>query len=462
MTARALTPARILAGVAVLAGIALALAPPIAGMSWRTQATAALTLASIALWATAAIPELVTALLFFLLAILLNLAEPAVVLSGFSSTAFWLVFGGLVVGVAVKDTGLGGRLARALAGQFGASYLGLIGGLVGVGLALGFIMPSSTGRIVLLLPITMALAERFGFRPGSNGYNGMVMASCYGAFVLPFTILPANIPNLVLVGAAQQMYGVELTYGRYLLAHFPVMGLLKGAVAALVIAWLLPDRPRVPEEDLVENQRMSHDEWILAAILAGSLALWVTDFLHHVSPAWVSLGAAVLCMLPGINLVSVKAFNEKIAFGTMFYVGGVIGIGALVDASGLGKFLATQLLAVAPLAPGEPAMSFAVIVGLSTLIGLVTMLPGLPAVTAPLCGHLAEAAGLPVEAVLLMQGIAYSTLLLPYQGPPLVIGQQIAGIRAAIAAKVCLVVGAATVAVLLPLDYFWWRLVGLL
>ena len=459
---RRFTPARVVVGLAVLAAIGLALGPPIAGMSWQAQATAALSLAAIALWATAAIPEIVTSLLFFLFAVLLKVAEPAAIFSGFASSAFWLVFGGLVIGVAVKDTGLGARLARALAARFGASYLGIVAGMMGVGVVLGFLMPSSTGRIVLLLPVTMALAERFGFALGSRGYVGMVMATCYGAFVVPFTVLPANVPNIVLTGMAEKLYGVEIVYGTYLLAHFPVLGAAKAVLATWVIARLLPDAPRRVETAAEVPTPLTRDEWKLAAILAGSLALFVTDVLHHISAAWISLGAAVLCLLPGINLVSIKAFNEKIAFGSMYYVAAVLGIGAILDASGLAAVLARLLISVAPLAPGDTAVNSAVIVGFSVLLAFATMLPGLVAATAPLCGRIAEAAGMPVSAVLHLQVLAFSTLVLPYQGPPMVIGLQLARVAIGPATKVCLAMAALTVAVLFPLDYLWWRLIGLL
>jgi hypothetical protein len=46
---------------------------------------------------------------------LAHIAPADVVFSGFHSTAFWLVFGGLVIGLGVKRTGLAERLARAIA-----------------------------------------------------------------------------------------------------------------------------------------------------------------------------------------------------------------------------------------------------------------------------------------------------------------------------------------------------------
>jgi len=232
--------------------------------------------------------------------------------------------------------------------------------------------------------------------------------------------------------------------------------------APFAILWLLPDRPRPAAATADAPKPMSRDERILTAILVASLALWVTDFLHHVSAAWVSVGAATLCLMPGVNLVALKTLNEKIPISSLIYLGAVLGLGALIDATGVGRVLADALLAVAPLAPGQPATSFAVIVGFSGLVGLATMLPGLVAVTAPLCGSMAQAAGLPVEIVLQMQAVAYSTLLLPYQGPPMVIGMQLAHVGMRPATRLCLVMAAVTVAGLIPLDYFWWRAIGLL
>src|SRR5262249_23029156 len=164
----------------------------------------------------------------------------------------------------------------------------------------------------------------------------------------------------------------------------------KGVIASVMIARLLPDSARATSRE-AGLPPMSRDERKLAIVLALSLLLWVTDFLHHVSPAWVSLGAATACMLPGVNLVSVKAFNEKISSGALFSLGAVLGVGAVIQASGLGDAMARLLLSVVPLAPGQPASNFALLVGISTMLGLLTMHPSLPAIMAPLCAKIAEA-----------------------------------------------------------------------
>ena len=96
--------------------------------------------------------------------------------------------------------------------------------------ALAFVMPSNMGRIALLMPVVLALAEQAGLAEGSRGRTGLALAVGFGTFQLSASILPANVPNLVMAGAAEAAYGVRFAYLPYLLLHAPVLGLLKGAV----------------------------------------------------------------------------------------------------------------------------------------------------------------------------------------------------------------------------------------
>ncbi|MBD3707132.1 anion permease [Enterobacter hormaechei] len=64
---------------------------------------------TIVLWATSLLPEFITALLFFTAAMAARIAPPEVIFGGFASSAFWLVFSGFVLGVAIRKTGLGGQ-----------------------------------------------------------------------------------------------------------------------------------------------------------------------------------------------------------------------------------------------------------------------------------------------------------------------------------------------------------------
>ncbi|MGE5506013.1 MAG: SLC13 family permease [Actinomycetota bacterium] len=451
---RRLSLHELIAAAAVAAGVAILAIQP--GGEGRALA---LTVAAIGLWATGAIPEHITAVAFFTLAMLLKAAPASVVFSGFESAALWLIFGGLVMGVAVRGTGLGERLARSLAPRFGSSYAGVIAGVTVVGVALGFLMPSSMGRAVLLMPIALGIAERFGFERGTRGHTGVVLAAAFGCHVPTFSVLPANVPNLVLVGAAETLWHYTPTYGSYLLLHFPVLGLLKTVLTVWLIVRLWPDTPK-PAAAAAAPSPMSRHERQLSLLLGAALLLWATDFLHHVSPAWVSMAAAVVLLWPGIGLVGPKEFTQQINYGSLFYVAGIMGLGALVDKSGLGGRLAEALLSVVPLEPGAAMQNFASLSLVSTVVGVLTTLPGVPAVLTPLADHMAQASGLPIETVLMTQVLGFSNPLLPYESAPLVVAMQLGGERLKPAQTLCLLLAVATVTVLLPLDFLWWRWLG--
>ena len=126
-------------------------------------------MAGMVLFATSALPEFVSALVVLVLAMLLSLAPAEVVFSGLTSTACWLIFSGLVIGIAIAETGLAQRISSRFSRYLDSSYARLISGIVLMGVLLGFVMPSSVGRVVLFIPIALAIAEQLRFRPGQQG-----------------------------------------------------------------------------------------------------------------------------------------------------------------------------------------------------------------------------------------------------------------------------------------------------
>lgn len=420
-----------------------------------------LVVATIGLWATGAVAEHLTALGFFLFAMLVGIAGADVVFSGFASQAFWLVFGGLIVGVAIKNTGLGGRIAGGLLGLFGTSYAAVITGVVLGAVALSFLMPSSMGRVVLMMPVVLALADRLGFEAGSTGRNGMVAAAALAAYMPATAVMPATVPSMVLVGAAEVQYGVTFAYAPWLLAHFPVLGAIKTVLIIAISLAFFRDEPR-PLPDNGEAKPLSRDEKVLSVILALALGFWATDVLHGISAAWVALAAGVLCATPGIGLVSTADFSSKINYPSLVYVAAVLGLGAVAADSGVGSLVGDVVIDLIGMEPGSQVHNFAAIALLSMVTGLVTTVTSAPAVLTPLAEGLQQASGLPLVTVLMIQVIGYSTMLFPYTSPPTVVALQIGGLSASRVILPTLLLALVTIVVLIPLDYLWWQLLGYL
>lgn len=419
-----------------------------------------LILSMLSLWATGVIAEYITAMMFFTAAILFAIAPPEVAFAGFSSTAFWLIFPGLFIGVAVNRTGLGDRLARRLLGHFPKRYVGVVFGNAILGVAMAFIMPSAMGRILLLLPIFSAIAARLGYARGSRPYVGVVLSGIFGTFFPAVTILPANVPNVVLIGAAEAMGIAPPDFAHYLLLHFPVMGVLRTLLTTAIVAWMYRGGAAQPVAEEGAPPPMSAAEWRLSAILAVALLLWCTDSWHHISPAWVGMLAGIACLLPGVGVLGPDAI-QRINVASLFYIAAIVGLGVLVSTSGIGRLAADGLLAVLPLEPGSPARNFALLAGIASLTGVLASQPGIPAVLTPLAQEFAAASGLPLMTVLMTQVLGYATVLLTFQAPALVVAIQALGLPMREANKLCFTVSAASIVLLWPLNYLWWVWLGL-
>lgn len=449
----------LLTAALVVAAVILFFVPPPAGEPLHMMRAAAVLLLTIGLWATAVIPEHLTGLLFLCLCMLFAIAPANVVFSGFESGTLWLVLGGLVLAEAVRATGLGVRMARALFGESTLSYTGLLSAATIIALLLAFLMPATVSRVLLLLPIFAAMAQRAGLPAGSNGHTGTALAAIIVSFQCGVTVLPANAPNLVLAGAAETLYNKPIIYADYLLLHFPILGCVKAAIIVFMIRWLFPAVTRAPDAHDAQTP-MSPQERRLSVILAGALLLWATDFLHGIRPGWIALAAAIITLMPRVGAVPSSVFPERIKLGSFFYVGAVLGFGAVIQNSGLGRLLGGAMLGTLNITPGNDFVNFVKLTTMATVTGLFTTNPSQPALLAPLAAQMAEATGWRIEAALMTLAVGFSLMILPYQAPPVMVGMQVSGITLCQMLRLTLPLAAVCVFVLMPLDYLWWRALG--
>jgi di/tricarboxylate transporter len=368
------------------------------------------------------------------------------------------VLGGLIMAEAVNQTGLARRLAALLFERFLHSYGHLVAAVVAACILLSFVMPATVGRVLLLLPIVMALAERVGFQRGSSGYNGLCIATITATYQCGTTVLPANAPNLVLAGSAEALYGLHITYAEYLWVQFPVLGLLKGGVIVAFACWLFPAQVR-PARDAPRAAPATPEQRRISAILLAALALWTTDFLHGIQSGWIALAAGIACLLPRVGAMPVSAFHE-VRLGPYFYVAATLGLGLTIQQTGLSDGIGRLLHALLPLQGDADFANFVMLSVLTTLTGLFTTNPAQPAVLAPLAESFAQTTGWPLKTALMVIGVGFTTFLLPYQVPPAMVGLQVGALRVAAMLKLALPLAAFNFVVLLPLQYLWWRLIG--
>jgi hypothetical protein len=205
-----------------------------------------------------------------------------------------------------------------------------------------------------MLPIGMALAEQIGFSRGSNGRIGIATALALACNMPSFAVLPANIPNMILSGASENLFNVHFGYAEYLFLHFPILGLLKSAIIVALVVYLFPakiDKSQIKAATDIEAYDVAK-QVKLSVLLIITLLFWVTDSWHGINPAWVGLTTAIILLLPKWGIIEPKRFNQSVDFSTVIFVAAALGLGTLVNQSGLGNALGQMFSQYFPLSQG--------------------------------------------------------------------------------------------------------------
>ncbi|WP_071759744.1 SLC13 family permease [Burkholderia ubonensis] len=144
----------------------------------------------IVLWATGAVASLWVSLLFFFLAATCTSVPTAEIFSGFGSSAFWLVFSGAAIGFALKESGLSERIGIALARRIGGSYLKALLAFAILSFLLSLVMPSTFGRIAILIPIAIGYCDVVKLGAHANGRRGILLLVIVGSYELAARCCP--------------------------------------------------------------------------------------------------------------------------------------------------------------------------------------------------------------------------------------------------------------------------------
>lgn len=424
--------------------------------------TAFVILIAVLLWASLLVPEYFTSLCFIAAALILQLAPPAVIFSGFSAKAVWLVFAGIVLGTAVQHHHLGASMFQRL-GLTRLSYKPLIWTLASFSLALAFVLPSAVGRVLVLAPLVRILCDELGLAERSNERSAICMTVIACTTLPAFAILTSNVPNMVLLGTVETVLGFSFTYPRYFAVNFPVLGACTFVLTTLVILRAFPGRIPAPAPAATTSEGHAYtstpEQRRLAVILATTLLLWLTEELHTIPAAWVGLSMALACLTPGIGVLEPQAIT-RLNLGPWFFLAGVIAVGAVARHNGVADLVWQAFSHALPLEHASNFARYIVLFLFNMILGQLTTLPAAPSIFVPLIPPIAETTGWSMQALALASVPSYVYFAFPYQAPPLLIGTGLLAIPARTAMRVLVPVWLIGSFVLVPLHYLWGRTLG--
>jgi len=321
----------------------------------------AITLFMIAGWAFEVLDPGLVGILGCYLFWALGVVKVDVAFGGFADDTAWFVVGAILFGAMAERSGLARRIAYSVMLRVGTSYSRLLLGLIIADAVMTFFVPSGVPRVIIMATIAIGLVEAFGLGPGSNIGRGMLLILTYAASVFDKTII-AGAATITARGAIEQFGHVEVLYSRWLLAYLP------SDIIIIVLAWRLMLRFFPPETDslpggkqYLQNELAKMGTWKpiekkSLALMTLAIALWMTDFLHHISPSVVGLGIGLLAVLPIVGVLDIEEL-KRVNYLLVFFIGAVISMGKVLVATKSIDVLTSALFAWLTPVMGHTALS---------------------------------------------------------------------------------------------------------
>lgn len=453
--------------IGFIAGILVALIIhflPLQGIEPAGQTCLALTLMTVVWWATQVAQSGYVGGIYLILLIVLGVAEPELVFKSWTGSTMYLIIGAYLIASAVKDSGLGERIAYAFIIKFVRSYRGILISIFVLTFIMSILIPHPWPRAFLIMSV-MAVVVKSAKMPKED------------AVKVGFTVFAASVPvslifltgDSIINPLAVANSGVDLDW----LGWFKVMGL--PAIVASVLTLLLilvlfkPSKElEINLDEVKEKQNslgpLSTLEKRTAVWLVIAIVLWATDSIHGINIGWVTLGVAMFMSMPVIGeVLTAKSWGE-VPVHVLIFLTSAMTIGTVGGATGMNEWLAKTILPST--IPNNPLVLAAFIALIDMIIHMFmgsviavmgVAIPALMAFTSPMGIN-------PLVTTLIVYTAVAIHYILPFHHLNMLVGQgeengmytQKETIRLGIPLTV--VVFIVTVLVEIP----WWKLLGML
>ncbi|HUI94275.1 MAG TPA: SLC13 family permease [Xanthobacteraceae bacterium] len=390
------------------------LAPPPAGLTPQGEAVLGVMAAGATLWISEATPIGLTALLVLVLLALSPQTDFATAARGLASEVVLFLIGAVAIGAAVETSGLAPRAARALGrlarGSPARLYVQMIASLP----AFAVLVPSAITRNAILIPAYRDALDRMGI--GRADRSGRMLMLALG-------VLNPLASSALLTGGLASMTAASLLGGFSWLRWFALMAvpyyalLFGGALALRAVVGPFEPGGAVADAPAPAAPPLTAAEIKTLVVLAATLALWLTDRLHGLSPAVPALIGAAMLLAPGIGVLGWEAFERKLSWGLILSVAASLSLAAAMTQSGAAAYLSRHVVdALAGFAGRPPVLVVGLVVAVALVHLAITNLAACIALLIPVAATIADRAALnPVVCGLIVAMVVDAVILYPIQ-----------------------------------------------
>jgi solute carrier family 13 (sodium-dependent dicarboxylate transporter), member 2/3/5 len=289
-------------------------------------------------WITHAIDHGIAGIMGCYLFWMLGIVKFPAAFGGFAETTPWFLFGAILFGLMATKSGLARRLAYLVMRAVGHSYARLLLGMILSDFLLTILVPSGIARVVIMAAIAMGLIDAFGVGRGSNIARGMFIILVYTATIFDKMII-AGAASITARGLIERVGGVHVLWSQWFLAYLPC-DILTVVVAWRLTLWMYPPETAVLpggasflSNELKKMGPLSTAEIKAGLLMLAGIALWMTDFVHHIPSPMIGIGIGLLSVVPKVGLLEADDIR-RINFLPIFFVASAISLSHVLAETG--------------------------------------------------------------------------------------------------------------------------------
>lgn len=324
------------------------------------------------LWISESLPNYATSMVAIaLLSVLGGWAEKDA-LGTLGYGVIWLMVSAFIITSGMEKSGLAKRIALAIITRFGKTWKSILMSLMAANFTIAFIIPSTTARAAMLLPIVLLVAKAYNVEKGNKNLGKLLAIQGLQANnISTSAIVTATAPQILAIGLLKEFTGSEVSWGEWFIASAPIAILT--LIASFFIGLLL-FRPKADaqaggeEIQQIQEQydalgKVSLDEKKAAGIFLLTITLWATDKWHldlfgfQFSLVMVAIIAAAMFFMPYVGILTWK--EAKIPWNLMVFAAGAYACGVSLSETGVASWALSGLFS----SLGVQHMSFTMLYG---------------------------------------------------------------------------------------------------
>jgi anion transporter len=418
-------------------------------------------------WMTEVMEYSVTGLVGLFLFWIARVAEPEVVFSGFVNDASWFYIGAMLIGAMAMKCGLPRRIGNYVVSRIGLTYSRLVLGLITICFLLTFIVPSGAAVLIVMASISIGVIDLFGVQKGSNIGRGIFLVVTYTTTIFNKMVI-AGTAAIVARSIIEQTGDVRISWALWFAAFLPCAIVTIFASWRFTL-WIFPPETNslVGREEKLKEHFRTKEPWnpmaVKSALLCGlALALWMTDWLHHVAPSTIAFGVGLFAFLPFVGVLNETDFRQ-VNLLPFFFVGTALGMGAVLqDTGALSLVTDTFMAGIDPLLTGNEWVAITALYWGGFFYHMITASEISMLVTSlPLLMEFAKVNGMDPTWVGLIWSFASGGKLFAYESAILVLGYSYGYFRLSDLIKIGATLTVVEFIVLAISVVFYWPLLGI-